>query len=105
MQKDVGSFRSFWNFLKEDREPILLGWACGSALSACIPQFLTIYPSLATWLSSPAHTQKLAVTFFSELLLSQDYCFGSFLFPSNGQGHGGRARTAVPLSSQPPAHS
>ncbi len=63
MPKDVGAARLFWNFLKEDCRPILLGLAVGTALSALFPQFTQMYIRLTDWLWNPVHAQKIAVTF------------------------------------------
>jgi len=64
MQKDVGSARLLWSLLKEDRKPILLGLACGTAMSALVPQLMQGYVGLASWLLSSVHVQKIAGTFF-----------------------------------------
>lgn len=69
MEKDLGLPRVVWNLLKQERRPILLGFALGTAVSALIPQLVSAYDGLAKWVWNPDHLQKIAVNFFIGIIV------------------------------------
>ena len=61
MSISAGTEKSGWKLFWGERNPILLGLACGSILSTLFPLARTAVAAGWAWLSSPAHSDMNAL--------------------------------------------
>jgi len=62
MSDDINSQNSLWDLIREERKPILLGLACGTALSALFPLIKPVFGSGNQWIRDWRHIDSNALS-------------------------------------------